>query len=54
MAGRPQDSEAVTTLTFSPDGKTLANGSKSMRLRFWNLADGTCTNSIKVRTAACP
>ena len=33
----PIDGEAVTSLSFSPDGKMLASASKDNTVRFWNL-----------------
>ena len=34
---------AVTSLLFSPDGRTLAAGSSQGRVRLWDLAEGTYT-----------
>ena len=42
-----QEAETVTALAVSPDGKLLASGTKSLRLRFWSLEDGSNVRSLK-------
>ena len=45
-----QDSEAVTALAFSPDGRHLFSASRSLQLKWWDPEQGTCLRSWKV----CP
>ena len=37
----------MTALAVSPDGQLLASGTKSLRLRFWSLDDGSNVRSLK-------
>jgi WD40 repeat protein len=44
----------VRTVTFSPDGHTLANGSDDQTIRFWDVRDGTCQKILQGHTSrAC-
>ena len=38
---------AVTTVSFSPDSKTLASGSVDKTVRIFNLEDGTCQKVLE-------
>ena len=40
-------SRAVTSVSFSPDGKTVASGSDDKTVRIFNLEDGTCQKVLK-------
>jgi len=37
----------VASVSFSPDGKTLASGSWDQTVRIFNLEDGTCQKVLK-------
>ena len=37
----------MTTVSFSPDGKTLASGSSDNTVRIFNLEDGTCQKVLE-------
>ena len=39
----------VYSVAFSPDGKSLVSGSNDNTVKVWNLSDGTCTSTLKVR-----
>lgn len=39
-------SDAVGIVAFSPDGKTLASGSKDKTVKFWNVAEGKVIRSF--------
>ena len=43
-----QDSEAVTALAFSPNGKHLFSGMRSLQQKWWDVEQGTCLRSWKV------
>ena len=40
-------SREVYSVSFSPDGKTLASGSRDTTVRIFNLEDGTCQKVLK-------
>ncbi|EMD24213.1 WD40 repeat domain-containing protein [Amycolatopsis azurea] len=40
----------VTSLAFSPDGRTLASGSDDRSIRLWGLADGTTKSTFQGHT----
>jgi WD40 repeat protein len=40
---RGRHTDAVTSLAFGPDGKTLATGSRDNTVRFWDVATGEVT-----------
>ena len=40
-------SSAVASVSFSPDGKTLASGSRDATVRIFNLEDGTCQKVLE-------
>jgi WD40 repeat protein len=39
--------DAVSSVTFSPDGSTLASGSNDKSIRLWNVSEGTCTRTLR-------
>ena len=41
--------KAVMSVALSPDGKSLVSGSFDNTVKVWNLSDGTCTSTLKVR-----
>ena len=44
---RPQDSEPVTALALSPDGRLLFAASRSLQLRCWSMESGQVLRSYK-------
>src|SRR5436309_15735505 len=42
--------EAVTSLAFSPDGKTLASGSYDRTVRLWGIPSGRALRVLKGHT----
>ena len=40
--------EAVMSVAFSPDGKSLVSGSNDKTVKVWKLSDGTCTSTLMV------
>ena len=40
-------SRVVASVSFSPDGKTLASGSWDKTVRIFNLEDGTCQKVLE-------
>lgn len=42
------DSEPVTAVTVSPDGKRIFGSSRSLQTRYWNSESGECHRSWKV------
>jgi WD40 repeat protein len=47
---REGHTDLVTSVAFSPDGKTLASGSHDQTVKLWNVADGTFTATLPRRT----
>ncbi|KAL0028929.1 hypothetical protein WJX77_006509 [Trebouxia sp. C0004] len=41
------DSEAITALAFSPDGKHLFSASRSLQLKWWSVEQATCLRTWK-------
>ncbi|MBD2611881.1 trypsin-like peptidase domain-containing protein [Nostoc punctiforme FACHB-252] len=37
----------ITSITFSPNGQTLASGSRDMSIRLWNVATGTVKRTLQ-------
>lgn len=46
-----QDSEPITSLALSPDGKTLYSASRSLQLKFWSVETGKSLRSLKAHKA---
>ena len=38
----------VSSVAFSPDGKSIVSGSDDNTVKIWSSADGTCTSTLKV------
>ena len=43
----------VTTVAFSPDGKTLASGSCDQTIKLWDITTGTSTATLDGRARSC-
>jgi WD40 repeat protein len=56
LAGEPKlrntlkgHSEAVSSVAWNPDGKTLASSSADGTIKLWNVASGKCSATLKAR-----
>ena len=48
----PGDSEPVTSIAVSPNGKHIFAASRSLTTKAWDLTDGSCFRTWKVRGRA--